>query len=372
MGTKMYLDNNAHRFPKISLHDHLNWSLPPAYVAQLMAEQGRELPRGLHDPAKEYFIYADINDFFQKHELVRPFITSKPEYYGRHIRAFGEFLASKGVIYNEFMFSTQLHPGQTDFYPRQIAAMTEAIEEVETRHGLIMRGILNGIRHRPIAELDFMLTQAQKHSAPWVVGFGLSGNERDHPPELFTNIFARAHGELGLQCTIHSGEMLGADSIRRAIDLPGIKRIGHGIRCTEDPGLMDRIRDRGITLEICPTSNLSFFPEYRDPAQTGDKQFKHYVAHPVRQIMNHGIRVALGADDGPWYRTSISREYRRVALSFGWGASEMQRFTLNGIDGSFADQATKDRVLKAHQNGMEKYYREIRTTLEPSRVTQRA
>jgi adenosine deaminase len=171
---------------------------------------------------------------------------------------------------------------------------------------------------------------------------------------MFHDLFARAV-DLGFQCTIHSGEVLGPDSIRKAMALPGVKRLGHGIRCVEDPELMAEIKQRGITLEICPTSNLALLWQYRNPGAASQHRYHDLSHHPLATLLPSGFKLALGADDGPWFRTSISREYRRVAISFGLSLMETLQFTQNGIEAAFVTDAERMALFNTYDQRLATY-----------------
>src|SRR5690606_30527371 len=135
---------------------------------------------------------------------------------------------------------------------------------------------------------------AARHRHPLCTGFGMGGDEAGHPPGPFARAFAVARDEAGLGCTVHAGETAGPDSVRAALELP-VTRIGHGVRAIEDPLLVDTLAERGIVLEVCPTSNVA----------TG--VYKDYASHPLRRLMAAGIPVTLNSDDPPYFDTSIGR-----------------------------------------------------------------
>jgi len=351
-----FIDNDDARIPKVSLHEHLLWSLSPYAVLRAAAKNKREIP--MDRIQGDFFKFKNMADMFLAHDQIRPAITASPNDYKDALADWLKFQSDKGVMYCEFMFSTQPH-GDPDFFAKQLDAMADAIEAAEALWGIKARGILNGIRHHGLDKNHFMLDEFEKHrnrpSARFITGYGLSGNEcADFPPEIFHDLFARAV-DLGLQCTIHSGEVLGPDSIRKAMALPGVKRLGHGIRSIEDPELMAEIKQRGITLEICPTSNLSLLRQYRNSAASPKHKFHDLSCHPLATLRHSGIQLALGADDGPWFRTSISREYRRVAISFGLSLLETLQFTQNGIAAAFVTETERMELFNTYDQRLKEY-----------------
>jgi adenosine deaminase len=134
---------------------------------------------------------------------------------------------------------------------------------------------------------------------------GLAGSEAIGAAHKFTESFAMAKAA-GLPIIPHAGETKGPDSIREALELTECKRIGHGVRCVEDPDLMVRLGDLGVVLEVCPSSNvcLGVVPDL--------------ASHPLPQLMEAGLQVTINSDDPPMFGTSLTDEYWRCAQTFGW------------------------------------------------------
>jgi adenosine deaminase len=166
---------------------------------------------------------------------------------------------------------------------------------------------------------------------PYVVGFNMAGDEAGFPPEPFTQAFRIAH-EAGLGCTVHAGEWAGPESIRGGLALPGITRISHGVRAVEDPALVAELAERGIVLEVCPTSNvvLGVFPSYAE--------------HPFGALREAGVRLTLASDDPPYFGATIGGEYAVAAEHFGLDASALRDITRTAIEASFAGPDLKPRL----------------------------
>jgi adenosine deaminase len=158
-----------------------------------------------------------------------------------------------------------------------------------------------------------------------VVGVGLGGDESRFPPELFADAFAYARAQ-GLNCVAHAGEAAGPQSVRHAVEMLGAQRIGHGISALQDERVVALLADRGITLEICPTSN----------ELTGAALPR---GHAFVEFDRAGCKVAIDDDDPAMFKTSISHEYALVEAVAGLQA--LRRFVGNAIDASFAEKATK-------------------------------
>ena len=164
-----------------------------------------------------------------------------------------------------------------------------------------------------------------------MVGFNLAGDEAGYPPAQFAEAYAIAAGS-GLGCTVHAGEHDGAESVREALTLP-ISRISHGVRAIEDPALVEEIAERGIVLEVCPTSNVA------------TQVFASYEEHPLRTLYEAGVKLTLGSDDPPYFGASIGGEYAVARERFGFEEGELRSITRTAVQASFADDAVKRSLL---------------------------
>jgi adenosine deaminase len=155
-----------------------------------------------------------------------------------------------------------------------------------------------------------------------VVGFGLGGTENGHPPEWFVGAYDVAR-EAGLHSVPHAGEVAGPPSVWGAIRALGAERLGHGVRCIEDPTLVEYLVQHQIPLEVCPTSNvcLGVYPSYQE--------------HPIRWLWDQGVYVTLNSDDPPMFNTDLVSEYQALVEHLGFGAAELKQLNLNALRASF-------------------------------------
>jgi adenosine deaminase len=164
-----------------------------------------------------------------------------------------------------------------------------------------------------------------------VVALGIGGKEVGFPAELFERSFERAR-QAGLPRVPHAGEISGPESIWSALRHLHADRLGHGVRCVEDPALVAYLREHQVPLEVCPTSNvrLGVYPDY--------------AAHPLRQLWDQGLLVTVNSDDPPLFGTDLNREYQVLVDHFGFSAAELERISLNALRASFLPEAEKARL----------------------------
>ena len=139
--------------------------------------------------------------------------------------------------------------------------------------------------------------------------------------------------EAGLGLTCHAGEWGGPDSVRQALDLR-CTRIGHGVQAIDDPALVRDLVERGVTLEVCPGSNIAL------------GVYPSWGAHPIARLADAGVRVTVSTDDPPFFHTTMRHEYDRLASTFGWGDTEFRQINQWAADAAFCDASTRDRLKK--------------------------
>lgn len=161
-----------------------------------------------------------------------------------------------------------------------------------------------------------------------LVAIGLGGYEVGFPAAPYADHFGRADA-IGLPAVPHAGETEGADSVRQAVELLGAVRIGHGVRCLEDPALVDLLVERGIMLEVCPTSNdlLGVVERLED--------------HPLPDLLAAGLRVCLNTDDPGWFATDLVTELAIASDLLGVGLEQHRALQLDAVDASLMSAGTR-------------------------------
>ena len=314
--------------PKVELHLHLEGAAPPAFVRGLAAEKGISVA-GLFDAAGAY-AFDDFWQFLRVYEAATA-VLQTPADYARLTTAVLEERAADGVIYLEAFLSPDFCGGG-DLAPwrEYLAAIREAADAAEAG-GITLRGIVTCIRHLGPDQARRVALCAAETAGDWLVGFGIAGDERPFHPRDFAWAFDCAR-EAGLRLTAHAGEWDGPASVRATLEHLRPERIGHGVRAFEEPALVAHLAETGTVLEVCPGSNiaLGLYPDWR--------------AHPVDRLRRAGVTVTLSTDDPPFFHTTLSAEYDRLAEAFGWEADDFAALNRAALDAAFCDDATRDRL----------------------------
>ncbi|MEM9756617.1 MAG: adenosine deaminase [Pseudomonadota bacterium] len=317
--------------PKIELHLHLEGAAPPQFIRQMASEQGRKLA-GVFDEAGHY-LCRDFNHFLRVYEEATSVLTG-PEAFARLTTAVLEQSAEHGVVYTEVFLSPDFcGGGDVGAWREHVAAIEEAASVAEARLGITLRGIVTAIRHFGPGRSRAPAICAAETAGTFIRGFGLAGDELRHHPADFLWAFDCAR-EAGLAITAHAGEWGGATSVRETLDTLKPARIGHGVQAIDDPALVDILIDRGTVLECCPGSNtfLGVYPTL--------------AAHPIEKLRAAGVKVTVSTDDPPFFHTTMTQEYERLADVFGWDEAIFAEINATALAAAFCDADTRARIAK--------------------------
>jgi adenosine deaminase len=234
-------------------------------------------------------------------------------------------------LHSEVTFTPYTHYNSNRRIPfeDQIAALGRAREWAARELEISVSWVLDIVRNlRPVEHGLTVADWAISGMGNGVVALGLGGIEAGHPSELFQEAFDRARAA-GLPAVPHAGETSGAESVREALRTLKAQRIGHGVRCLEDPGLVAELRERQTPLEVCPTSNvcLGVAPSLSE--------------HPLPRLLDEGLYVTINSDDPPMFNTTLTDEYLRAAQILGCGAETIEQLAINAVRACLLPEASR-------------------------------
>jgi len=330
----------ARRAPKAVLHEHLDGGLRAATVWDIAQSIGHALPADGPEALEAWFVHAVESGTLE--EVLTSFAHTLAVLQRRDdlVRAAREQvldLAADGVVYAESRYAPELHL-EGGLTPQQVveaveAGLAEGMQEAAAQgRPITVRQILCAMR-----QLDHWVETAELAVANrdrGVVGFDLAGPERGFPPTRWPEAFAVLR-RASLPYTIHAGEEAEPDGIWQAVHAAGAVRIGHGgfirddIAGLDDPNtarlgpLAHWLRDRGLHLEVCPTSNLK------------TRMAPSIAAHPVTPLLRLGFNVGINADDRLMMGVTNADEFARLGAEAGWTLADMEQATVNAMNAAF-------------------------------------
>lgn len=310
--------------PKVELHCHLDGSLRPETMLDLARDSGVVLPRPDVASLRAYMCASDVSsleEYISRFDVTIALLQTE-EALERVAYELVLDAHADGVRYIEVRNAPRLNTRQGLSLDAVVAATLRGLARGERETGTVARFIVCSLRHW-LPEISLEAARlAVRYHGEGVVAFDLAGGEAGHPAARHAGAFRHAREHL-LPVTCHAGEGDGPTSIRQALFDCGADRIGHGVRAGEDPALLDYIRDRGVPLELCPTSN----------EQT--RAVASFAAHPIRRYLEHGVSVTINTDNRLISDTSLSREFARLHSELGFTAGELAACVLDGCRAAF-------------------------------------
>jgi adenosine deaminase len=326
------LDDFIDALPKVELHVHLVGSASLPTVLELANRHtGHTVPTE-EEALRNFYEFRDFPHFAEVYLAVNGLIR-EPEDVAALVVGAARDLAAQNVRYVELTVTPHTHvvmmgmPAPAVTEALDVAAR-EVADLIEVAYVFDIPGEYGDEAAR--ATIDHALS----HPPRSLVGFGIGGIEQDRigHEEAIRDAF-RAAVAAGLHSVPHAGEMSGPETIWEAIRELRAERIGHGIRCVDDPELMAYLRETQLPLEVCPTSNVC------------TRQVPSMAAHPLPRLLEDGLYVTLNSDDPPMFNTTLTNEYRVAARDLGLGADGVAELARNGIRASFLPESRKQALL---------------------------
>ena len=311
--------------PKIELHIHLEGTFRPARVTELAAIAGEEPPR----PVDRLFEVDNLADFLETLDwvcgLVRDVPTAEQVAYD-----FAAYAHDQGIVYAEVIVNPTHWSGLTtgDLF----TACARGFDRAQADGLGDFRLLPSILRQQSEQEARQLVQWIESAGLARIVGLSIDGNEaaagRTGP--RFAPAYANA-ARIGLGLTAHAGESSGAEGVRDAIELLGVSRIDHGVRCLEDPAVLDLVQEREITLNVCLTSNCTLLYSSLDE-------------HPIKDLAAAGVRFTINTDDPETLGISLCSELQLAAAHLGWSLGDLVAAQHRAIDAAFCSDADKQAL----------------------------
>ncbi len=311
--------------PKFELHVHIEGAADADTYFEIARKNNTQLPVKSRQEWRQFFEFRDFPHFIEVY-LAAVGCLQTTDDYGLLIDNFFKRQAEQNILYTEAYLSATFIIEQFED-EAVLDAIEAAVIAGQEKYGCVVNLIPDIARMIPESQdrvLEFVIKGKQRGL---FIGLGLGGLEKGFPPGLFTETFEEAR-RAGLRTVAHAGEADGPESIWGAIDDLKVERIGHGVRCVEDPALLEALRQRRIPMEVCPVSNYCL------------GIIKQGEIHPIRQMVDVGLNCCINSDDPAMFSTSLTNQYMTlVSQGFSW--PELQQLNLNALEASFMSDMEK-------------------------------
>ena len=312
------------RLPKAELHLHIEGSLEPEMLFALAARNGVTIPFDTVEAVRAAYDFSNLQDFLDIYYQGMSVLITEQDFHDL-TWAYLERAAADNVRHVEIFFDPQGHTERGVAFETVLNGIEAALKAGEAELGITYRLIMCFLRHLSEEEAFATLDQALPHLER-IHGVGLDSSEVGHPPSKFARVFARAR-ELGLHVTAHAGEEGPPEYVHEALDLLEVERIDHGNRALEDPALVARLAEEGMTLTVCPLSNLRLCVIDR------------IEGSPVKRMLDLGLKVTINADDPAYFGGYVNDNFRAVVDALDLSEADIVRLAENSFTGSFLPMA---------------------------------
>jgi adenosine deaminase len=316
--------------PKAELHMHIEGSLEPELIFALAQRNGVALSYASVEDLRKAYAFTDLQSFLDIYYAGASVLLKEDDF---HDMAWAYLLKAQedNIRHTELFFDPQTHTDRGVPFEVVIKGLSRACARAKAELGVSASLIMCFLRHLP-EESAFETLQASLPYREHFIGVGLDSGERGNPPEKFARVFAKCR-ELGLHLVAHAGEEGPAQYIVDALDVLHAERIDHGVRCVEDPALVERLAKQGTALTVCPLSNIKLC--------VFDRMDQHNLGHLLAQ----GLKVTINSDDPAYFGGYLNQNFLETFEALNLDAQAAYTLARNSFEASFVPQADKARWI---------------------------
>ena len=318
--------------PKAELHLHIEGTLEPALMLRLAERNGIHIPYDSVEEIRKAYDFTDLQSFLDIYYAGAAVLQTRQDFYDLTY-AYLERAAADNVRHVEIFFDPQTHTERGISFDVVMDGISDALEAGEAQLGISFRLILCFLRHLSADEAMATLDSAIPHRSR-LHAVGLDSSEVGHPPSKFKRVFDRAR-EAGLLGVAHAGEEGPPEYIHEALNLLKVRRIDHGVRCLEDPALVERLVNEQVPLTVCPLSNVKL------------RVFDTLEQHNLAKLLDAGLCVTVNSDDPAYFGGYIGENFLQTQQALGLDASQLRTLARNAFTASFLSQDDIRRHIDA-------------------------
>ncbi|UYG09398.1 adenosine deaminase [Halomonas sp. M4R1S46] len=319
------------RLPKAELHLHIEGTLEPELMMALAERNGVSLPYGSVEAIRAAYDFTDLQSFLDLYFQGMSVLRTAQDFEDLAMAYFRR-AHDEGVVHVEMHVDPQAHLARGVALTTVMEGLGRARRRAERELDLSTAMIMAFLRDRPGDEALRLLEEAAPY---WETldAVGLDSAELGNPPAKFAEVFQRARA-LGLARVAHAGEEGPPDYILEALDSLDVCRIDHGVRCLEDPTLVERLREEAMVLTVCPLSNLRL------------KVVERMEDHPLPRLLEAGLTLTLNSDDPAYFGGGLLDNFLACRRAFGWSREVFLDLAGNAIEAAFMPEARRTELRR--------------------------
>ncbi|MGW2652598.1 adenosine deaminase [Streptomyces sp. NPDC001478] len=315
--------------PKAELHLHIEGTLEPELAFALAARNGVTLPYADTGELRTAYLFEDLQSFLNLYYALMAVLRTEDDF-TELADAYLARAAAQGVRHAEIFFDPQAHTARGVPVATVVEGLGRALERSEEKHGISTQLIMCFLRDQSADSALETLEAARPHLHR-ISGVGLDSAEVGHPPAKFRKVYEAA-GALGLRKVAHAGEEGPPAYIREALDVLGVERIDHGLRCMEDPELVERLVAERVPLTLCPLSNVRL------------RAVDTLEDHPLRAMLDAGLLCTVNSDDPAYFGGYVGDTFHAVHEALGLDHEQLRTLARNSFEAAFLDHDEERRA----------------------------
>jgi adenine deaminase len=325
------------KIPKAELLIHIEGSLEPELMLALAKRNKVKLPFSTPEEIRNAYQFQDLKSFLEIYYAGMKVLLTEQDFYDLTY-AYLEKAAAQNIRHTEISFDPQAHMERGVELQTVVTGMHRAALDAEKQFKISTHLIMCFMRELSVDDAQQILLKALEFK-DWIVAIGLDSTEMNHPPEKFSEVFARAR-EYGFSTVAAAGENGPAEYIWQAIDMLKVSRIGYGVHCVDDADLMSRLAMIKIPISVCPISNVKL------------GIVKAMKQHPLKKMLSEGLCVTINSDDPAYFKAYANENYLVAQDALHFDKAEIYEMVRNSFLSSFLDHNQQAKYLAE----LEKFY----------------
>lgn len=329
------------KLPKVELHCHLDGSVRPETMYELLLEEKDLENISLEEFEKMVKVEDGCNslvEYLGKFSYPLKIMQSK-ENIERITYELLEDLSKQNVKYAEIRFAPFLFMKEGLSFDEAVESVLKGMERAKKDFNILSNAILACMRYESVDKSIEVVKKGEKFLGKGVVAVDLAGGEEGFPPEKHKEAFDLAY-EKGYNITVHAGETGRDENIIKSVELLHAQRIGHGIAAIKNPKVMELLKEKDIFLEMCPISNL----------QT--KAVNSIDEYPIREFLNNDILVTVNTDNTTVSNTSLDKEYSLLIEELGFSIEDIMKIMENSVRATFLPEEEKKHLKRIIEDSL--------------------
>ena len=325
------MKNFIKKLPKAELHLHIEGSFEPAQMFEIAKRNNIQIPYKTVEEIEKAYKFDCLQDFLDIYYQGARVLIYEQDFYDLTYSDLKK-CADQNVKHTEIMFDPQTHTDRGISFETVINGISKACEDAEKNLNISSFLIMSFLRH--LSEEDAFKTLNQSLLfTDKIKAVGLDSSEKGNPPSKFKNVYRKAI-KLGYIPLAHAGEEGPPSYIWEALDVLKIKRIDHGNNCLQNKNLINEIIKRDIALTVCPLSNTAL------------QVVKNLKDHPVKKMMDLGLKVTINSDDPAYFGGQVNQNYLEIQKALDLSREDLVELAKNSFNYSLLPEEIKTEYIK--------------------------